>query len=217
MFDSIAATLHRMTENTHALVPIYTIGYGGRSIEQFVAALQHYGIRYLVDVRTAPYSRFKPEFSKAPLESALQKAGIRYVYMGDTLGGQPADADCYTDGKVDYEKVKTKDFYLQGIERIRTAFEQRQSVALMCSEGKPEQCHRSKLIAPSLLEIGVAVEHIDENDQIKHQEEVLFVLTGGQLGLFGESFTSRKRYRPGDIRLEDEDRSEDQEALDDTF
>lgn len=200
------------------MVPIYTIGYGGRSIEQFIAVLERYGIRYLVDVRTAPYSRFKPEFSRAPLEAALQAAGVRYVYMGDTLGGQPADDDCYTDGKADYEKVRTKGFYLQGIERIRTAFEQQQPVALMCSEGKPEQCHRSKLIAPSLLDIGVAVEHIDENDQIKRQDEVLFALTGGQLGLFGEpTFTSRKRYRPGGDSQEDEDRPEDQEALDDAY
>lgn len=198
------------------MIPIYTIGYGGRSIEQFIAVLQHYGIRFLVDVRTAPYSRFKPEFSKAPLEAALQAAGIRYVYMGDALGGQPADADCYTDGKVDYEKVKVKSFYLQGIERIRTAFQQQHPVALMCSEGKPEQCHRSKLIAPSLLDIGVAVEHIDENDQIKRQDEVLFALTGGQLGLFsGPTFTSRKRYRPGDS-LADTHNPEDQEIPDDS-
>lgn len=204
-----------MSAHTNAPIPIYTIGYGSRSLEQFIAVLQRYGIRYLVDVRTAPYSRFKPEFSKAPLEATLQAAGIRYVYMGDTLGGQPADPDCYTDGKVDYEKVKTKDFYLQGIERIRTAFQQQQPVALMCSEGKPEQCHRSKLIAPSLLDIGVAVEHIDENDQIKRQDEVLFALTGGQLGLFGgPPFTSRKRYRAGGDPQEEENGSDDQEPPD---
>jgi uncharacterized protein (DUF488 family) len=195
-----------MTTNSAPVVPIYTIGYGSRTIEQFVAVLQRYDIRYLVDARTAPYSRFKPEFSKAALEAALQNAGIRYVYMGDTLGGLPADPDCYTDGKVDYEKVKTKEFYRQGIDRIRTAFEQQQSVVLMCSEGKPEQCHRSKLIAVSLLDIGVAVAHIDENDQIKHQDEVIFALTGGQLDLFGRpNFTSRKRYQAG----------ESQEDLDD--
>ena len=195
-----------MTASQNAPTPIYTIGYGSRTMDQFIAGLQRYGIRYLADVRTAPYSRFKPEFSKTALESALHAADIRYVYMGDTLGGQPTDPDCYTDGKVDYEKVKTKEFYRQGIDRIRTAFEQQQSVALMCSEGKPEQCHRSKLIAVSLLDIGVVVEHIDENDRIKRQDEVIFTLTGGQLGLFGDpTFTSRKRYQAGEDSQEDPD------------
>ncbi len=161
-----------MTADPQPTVPIYTIGYGSRSLDEFIAVLQRYEIRYLADVRSAPYSRFKPEFSKDALEAALHTAGIRYVYMGDTLGGQPKDPECYTDGKVDYEKVKGKEFYRRGIERIRTAFAQQHRVALMCSEGKPEQCHRSKLIAPSLLAAGIAVEHIDETGEIKQQDQL---------------------------------------------
>ena len=185
----LCANLYTMTTNSAPVVPIYTIGYGSRT-----RAIRCRIARTTSDTcgcAHRSYSRFGPE-SQAALEAALQNAGIRYVYMGDTLGGLPADPDCYTDGKVDYEKVKTKEFYRQGIDRIRTAFEQQQSVVLMCSEGKPEQCHRSKLIAVSLLDIGVAVAHIDENDQIKHQDEVIFALTGGQLDLFGgPAFTSQ--------------------------
>ena len=70
-------------------IPIYTIGYGSRSIEEFVEVLQRFDIAYLVDVRSAPYSRYKPEFSKAELAAELQRFGIRYLFMGDTLGGQP--------------------------------------------------------------------------------------------------------------------------------
>ena len=76
-------------------IPIYTIGYGSRSIEQFVEVLQRYKIAYLVDVRSAPYSRYKPEFSKVELASELQRHGIRYLFMGDTLGGRPNDENCY--------------------------------------------------------------------------------------------------------------------------
>ena len=69
--------------------PLYTIGYGARTIEAFIELLQAHEIAYLIDVRSAPYSRFKPEFSKGALETALREHGIRYVYMGDAIGGQP--------------------------------------------------------------------------------------------------------------------------------
>jgi uncharacterized protein (DUF488 family) len=181
------------------LVPIYTIGYGERTLEAFGAVLAAYDIAYLVDVRSAPYSRYKPEFSKDALAHALQAQGVRYLYMGDALGGRPSDPNCYVDGKVDYELVKLQTYYRQGIERLQAAFEQQQRIALMCSEGKPEQCHRSKLIGASLEVLGIPVVHIDESGAPRPQAEVMHELTGGQLSLFGEPvFTSRKRYRAPD-------------------
>ena len=69
--------------------------------------LQHHKIAYLIDVRSTPYSRYKPEFSKEALAAELERHGVRYVFMGDTLGGHPDDEDCYDEqGQVDYEKVK---------------------------------------------------------------------------------------------------------------
>ena len=177
------------------LIPIYTIGYGSRSLEAFTAVLQRYHIAYLLDIRSAPYSRYKPEFAKDALQAALAAQGIRYLFIGDSLGGRPNDAACYTDGKVDYEKVKTMAFYQEGISRIQTAFLQQQAVVLMCSEGKPENCHRSKLIGTTLTQLNIPVAHIDENDGVVGQTAVIHRLTGGQLSLFGEqTFTSRKRY-----------------------
>ena len=128
-------------EKPSVLIPIYTIGYGSRSIKALIEVLQAHEIAYLIDVRSAPYSRYKPEFSKAPLADAMEQHGIRYVFMGDSLGGRPDDETCYVNGKVDYEKVKATVSYQRGIQRLHTAFSQQQSVALMCSEGKPEECH----------------------------------------------------------------------------
>jgi uncharacterized protein (DUF488 family) len=106
------------------------------------------------------------------------------------------------DGKVVYELVKQRPAYQEGIARIERALRQRLRVALMCSEGKPELCHRSKLIGESLAEQGIPVLHIDENDALRPQAEVIAQLTDGQMSLFGEhDFTSRRRYRTG----EDED------------
>ncbi len=178
-------------------IPIYTIGYGSRSIEQFIEVLQQHKIAYLIDVRSTPYSRYKPEFSREALAAELQRHRIRYVFMGATLGGQPDNEDCYDEnGQVDYQKVKDTKNYQRGIERLQTAFDQQQCVALMCSEGKPEQCHRSKLIGASLDEQDISLIHIDENDEQQTQEKVIDRLTGGQLRLFGEdTFHSRKQYR----------------------
>jgi uncharacterized protein (DUF488 family) len=178
--------------------PIYTIGYGSRSIEAFIQTLKNNQIAYLIDIRSKPYSRFKPEFSRPALEGSIVTAGIKYVYMGDTLGGQPGQASCYTpDGKVDYAKVREKDFYKQGIQRLEAAWAQGLRVAIMCSEGRPEMCHRSKLIGETLAEMNLDVAHIDEHDQLRSQAEVLLRLTDGQMGLPGMTdigFTSRKSY-----------------------
>ena len=68
--------------------PIFTIGYGTRPLPQFIDTLQSHGVAYLIDVRSQPYSRYKPEFSKKALAAALKKAGIQYVFMGHNLGGR---------------------------------------------------------------------------------------------------------------------------------
>lgn len=182
-------------------VPIYTIGYGARDIGEFIAALKENDIHYLVDVRSRPYSRFKPDFSKDALSAHLENAAIRYVFMGDSLGGQPQDESCYVDGKVDYELVATSPFYHKGIERLQDAYRQQLPIAIMCSEGKPEQCHRSKLIANTLEERNISVMHIDENNQLISQHDVRLRYSKGQPSLFGDDFqqlTSRKRYQVQD-------------------
>ena len=182
-------------EKLPTATPIYTIGYGNRSIAELIEVLHQHAIAYLIDVRSAPYSRYKPEFSKAPLANELERHSIRYVFMGDAVGGRPDDETCYVNGKVDYEKVKATAFYQRGIERLHTAFTQQQRVVLMCSEGKPEECHRCKLIGTTLTTQNIPVIHIDENNEQMTQEQIVDRLTGGQLSMFGEdTFYSRKKY-----------------------
>jgi uncharacterized protein (DUF488 family) len=193
--------------------PIYTIGYGARDLDKVVSILSDHNIKYLVDIRSRPYSSYKPEFSKTTLENYLESRGIRYVFMGDTLGGQPEDNQCYTNGKADYEIIATQEFFRKGIERLIRAKDQGRRVVLMCSEGKPENCHRAKLIGKQLTAKGIEVHHIDENNEIISQEQVILRLTGGQLSLFGDdalTFTSRKKYRDDQDQMEESDQgSED--------
>ena len=177
---------------------IHTIGYGARTLDELVAALKAHRIEYLLDVRSSPYSKFKPEFSREALEAALKARGLRYRFLGDTLGGQPRDPDCYTNGKVDYQKVRQQPFFQSGLDRLRQAHAQRLRAALLCSEGRPEQCHRSKMIGEALAAAGIPVRHIDEDGQLLTQMQVMDRLTGGQLDFFGgPALSSRKRYGPG--------------------
>jgi uncharacterized protein (DUF488 family) len=174
---------------------VYTIGYGNRSTGELIELLLANRVECMLDVRTAPYSKFKPEFSKEALEAAVSAAGIRYVFAGKELGGRPDAPECYVDGKVDYDLVRKAAFYLAGIERIRKAHAQGMRMALMCSELRPEECHRSKLIGVTLAELAIPVAHLDEEGVPRSQDEVIARLTGGQLDLFGgPAFTSRKRY-----------------------
>jgi len=168
-------------------IPVYTIGYGNRSFNEFVGLLRLYDIKFLVDVRSQPYSRFKPEFSKEQLEKQLKQCGIRYVFMGDSLGGRPKDSDCYIDGKVDYAKLQAKSFYQEGIVRVCTAWQKQLHFALMCAEVKPEECHRGKLIGNTLIEQHIDVAHIDETGKVQTQDEVNQAIVGNQLSLFDQT------------------------------
>ncbi len=166
------------------VTPIYTIGHGNRSLEAFLELLQRYEIAHVIDVRSQPYSRYTPHFSRAALEHSLKEHHIRYVFMGDTLGGRPQDASCYREDKPQYDIIRTKPFYLQGIARLRVVWEKQLCVALLCSEAKPQECHRSKLIGNTLTEQQIQVSHIDESGYCKDQQAINMLLTGGQQLLF---------------------------------
>ena len=72
-------------------IPVHTIGYGSQTLDDFVPVLTAHGIAYLIDVRSAPYSRFKPEFSRNALEAHwLQGEIIANLLAGcDALAAMP--------------------------------------------------------------------------------------------------------------------------------
>lgn len=179
--------------------PLYTIGHGNRKLEDFLLILKDFNIDYLIDVRSMPYSKFNPQYNQNELKAILESNGVTYVFMGETIGGRPRDTSCYDeDGKVDYEVVKTKGFFMQGIERLKTAYKKDINLVLMCSESKPCECHRSKLIGRVLDIDDIALKHIDEKGRIKDQKTVINELNKGlsEFNLFDEQInsTSRKTY-----------------------
>src|SRR6201991_730989 len=149
---------------------IFTIGNGTRPLPTFLHLLEQYYIEFLIDVRSIPYSSFNPQGRQPELVPALRAAGFRYLYTDTALGGRPTDPSCYNSlGKLDSDLVRTQPFFLEGLERIITAYEKGIRVALMCSESKPENCHRSKLIGRSLLERNIPAQHIDEEGVLRYQ------------------------------------------------
>ena len=180
---------------------IFSIGHGARRLEAFISLLKKYHIKYVIDVRSKPRSRFHPHFNREALNLHLKEVGIRYVFMGEQLGGIPKDEQCYDeDGRVDYEKIKNKAFFQEGIDRIKTAHSKNLKVVCMCSELSPCDCHRSKLIGDYLQSLGIEMQHINKKGDLSSQNDVMKEVLGsnGELDLFsGETkkLKSRKSYR----------------------
>ncbi len=177
---------------------IYSIGHGSKKIEDFIYELNSFYVNYLIDVRSSPYSRFNPQFNRELIKYELEKANIIYVYLGDNLGGLPDDRSCYINGKVDYEIIKEKSFFKDGLKRLIIAYQKNINIAVMCSESKPEECHRSKLIGQELLKENIFMTHIVSAYKAKDQITVMNELNKGKnfIDLFDEekAFTSRKRH-----------------------
>lgn len=177
---------------------IYSTGHGNKSIDQLIEELKSFSIIYLVDVRSKPYSSRNPQFNKKPLSEAVEARGITYLFLGDKLGGIPGDPSCYVDGRVDYNRLRKKDFFREGLLRLIRAHHNKVKLALMCSESNPSVCHRTKLIGQELLKKGVSVQHIVSKDRAKSQESLVNELTKGKgtTDLFGNkiSFSARKPF-----------------------
>ena len=153
---------------------LYSIGHGTRHIDDFIHLVKQHKIQYIADVRSTPYSRHNPQYNRPPLVLALEKYGIRYVYMGDQLGGRPTDPAVYDEaGKLDFHRIHHQSYFQKGISRIIEAHGRGLSIALLCSESRPEQCHRTRIIGRELAEHRLFVQHIDENGTCKDQRLVL--------------------------------------------
>ena len=160
------------------LPSLFSIGHSNKDIAEFINELTQFEIELLIDVRSYPYSRRFPHFNRETLMRALQEAGIEYIYRGNLLGGRPKDPSCYENGRVNYEILRKKAFFQQGIMQLVDVAQRNIKAAIMCSENNPAHCHRSLLIGTELQKHGVKLLHIVKNHTsnrviLKTQEEVL--------------------------------------------
>ena len=161
-----------MTPPAGTPVQVLTVGHSNHSPEAFLALLTRHGVTALADVRSAPYSRFNPQFNRKALSASLAAAGIAYVWLGRELGGRPDNPDCYEDGAVRYDRLARTSLYREGIDRVlRGAAEH--CLALMCAEKDPLHCHRTLLVSRSLEEEGLEVAHILADGALEPHESVM--------------------------------------------
>ena len=171
---------------------IFSIGHSNHSLERFLALLSKRQVTVVADVRSAPYSRFRPHFNRDALASALVGRGLGYAFCGRELGGRPDDPACYKDGRVQYERVARTSGFRDGVARIidRAA---RDRIALMCAEKEPLECHRTLLVARAFDEAGVAVVHILADGALEpHGRTMDRLLAAFDLNPDGELFRGRE-------------------------
>lgn len=130
---------------------IYTLGYQGLTLDEYIELLKEHPISKVVDVRAVAWSR-KPGFSKGAMQKGLGAKGIDYLHLQSA--GNPFRKD--EDGENILAKYKD---YLRANQEslaviedeVGRALEKTSSVCLTCFEKEPQDCHRT-IIAEILLE-----------------------------------------------------------------
>lgn len=164
---------------------LFTVGYAADRWDGFVRRLAPFGITHLVDVRTNPWSRYQEDYRGEEFAARVRSHGMKYVFMGDSLGGKPTREEVLTDGQLDPLKLRADSFFQMGIQRVIEACSNEVNrVCLMCGCGKPEECHRGRIVCQVLHEQGVRVTHILPNGQTCTQADISGAIGADQGSLF---------------------------------
>jgi uncharacterized protein (DUF488 family) len=136
---------------------IFTIGYEGTTVTEFLTTLKAAGVERVIDVRALPLSR-RPGFSKSPLRAALDEVGIEYVHLKalgtPAEGRSAARAGRYEDlGPIYAGQLELPEAMAQAGEMLALAAEK--PSALLCLERDPAHCHRTLLLNAVALDAEV--------------------------------------------------------------
>ncbi|QIK96103.1 DUF488 domain-containing protein [Sphingomonas sp. HDW15A] len=126
---------------------LFTIGYEGATMDEFLSALREAGVERVIDVRALPLSR-RPGFSKTPLKNALAQAGIEYVHLralGTPADGRAAARAGHQErlGRIYAAQLELPEAIVAA-EEMKALAGERPS-ALLCFERDPGGCHRTLL------------------------------------------------------------------------
>lgn len=142
---------------------VFTIGYEGREIEDFISCLKASNITRLIDIREIPLSR-KRGFSKFALKRRVEAENIEYVHL-KTLGSPSALRHQL---KEDHDYDRFFAAYLAYLSKNHSSlieafgYLQDGPACLMCFERFPDKCHRS-VVAQKIKEHdgnGLKISHI---------------------------------------------------------
>lgn len=127
---------------------IYTIGYEGISIDEYLRRLIKVDIDILIDVRRNPKS-MKFDFNSKKLADYLKKVSITYEGMPDL--GIPVDYRENLETDSDYQKLfafydtKLLPLQVDKLEKISELVKKGYKVALTCFEKDYNHCHRYRI------------------------------------------------------------------------
>ncbi|KYG65602.1 hypothetical protein AZI86_00545 [Bdellovibrio bacteriovorus] len=131
------------------MAKLFTVGYEGCDINQFVAGLKENGIEHLADIRKNPVSG-KKGFSKKRLAEELAKEGIEYTHWPSlgvpTLWRKEAKAKIITRDKMfkDYVKKVLPEVSEEIAELKKLILKKK--LVLLCYEADESDCHRHYLV-----------------------------------------------------------------------
>jgi uncharacterized protein (DUF488 family) len=144
---------------------IFTIGYEGLNIDEFLSLLVGHGIETVVDIRELPLSR-KPGFSKKSLANVLNLSGLEYAHIPN-LGCPKPVRDKYRD---DGNWPRYTEGFLKHLKSQKAAIAELSSLAgtsscaLLCFEADFNFCHRSMVANAVKNFSGMSVEHIQGSE-----------------------------------------------------
>ncbi|HTW42881.1 MAG TPA: DUF488 domain-containing protein [Solirubrobacteraceae bacterium] len=165
---------------------IWTIGHSNHSFARLGELLRGEAIDVVVDVRSYPYSRIAPQFNREELEAALARIGVDYRFLGEELGGRPAHEEDYDEqGHARYDRMAEQPAFRAAVRQLVSERQERR-VALMCSEGSPQECHRRLLVGKVLTEHGVQLHHILPTGVVEREGSVSLAPEDAQESLFDE-------------------------------
>jgi len=142
---------------------LFTIGFTKKSAEAFFTRLKNAGVRRVVDVRLNNVSQLAGFSKKEDLRYFVREiCGIEYVHLPE-LAPTQGILDAYKKHKGDWSIYERAFLDLMRSRRIeeRMSREILDGGCLLCSEEKPDHCHR-RLVAEYLREKwgDVGIEHI---------------------------------------------------------
>lgn len=165
---------------------VWTIGHSNHGFDAFAQLVAGERIEFLVDVRSFPYSRFAPQFNREELRAAIARRGIRYLFLGEALGGRPTSEEHYdADGHALYGPMAEEPAFRAAIQRVLEGA-RAYRLALLCSEGDPQDCHRRLLVGRVLAAEGVELRHVLPDGSVQVETSVEIGGVPCQCSLFGE-------------------------------
>ena len=171
---------------------IYTIGYTGFSINDFLRILKEYKIQVVIDVRSSPYSERYPDYNRPNFEKKLNNNGIYYRNYVEEFGARQENPLYYTDGYLDFNKFSKTNAFQRGVTKIRNSLDKNYVITFLCAEKNPIQCHRAILVSRAFSDLGYQVYHILPSGKCETQHDIeqqllaMYFPNGIQQDIFSE-------------------------------